>query len=437
MSPSDPIINEYPNNKGLTIVEVLTVPVRSGFFVDDQAAIRAGAQHEGFTYIGDPVTPGFRQIRQAGEAVSAMLLCSDGSLAYGDCSSVQYSGAAGRDLVFSAEQAQGDIACYVAPLLVGRDLTSFRDLASQVDEIRTEDGSRLHTAIRYGVTQALLDAVAQSRRLTMAEVVRDEYATGIDLAPVPMFAQTGDDRYLAAEKMILKETEVLPHGLINNVDTKLGRNGELLEEYLRWLIARIGELRVDPGYQPRLHFDTYGTVGIAFDGDVMRVASYLARLGEIASPLQLVIEHPIDAGSREAQIETYVRLRAELARLGSSVQIAVDEWCNTLEDIRLFVEARAADIIHVKMPDLGGINNTIEALLLVREHGLAAYCGGSCNETDRSAQVSAHLAMACGAAQVLAKPGMGVDEGLMIVGNEMVRTAAIARARQRIAAVRQ
>jgi methylaspartate ammonia-lyase len=417
----------------VTILEVFTEQVRTGFFADDQAAIRAGAQHDGFSYVGQPVTPGFRAVRQPGEAVSVMLLCVDGSLAYGDCAAVQYSGAGGRDPVFSAAQAQDDIARYVAPLLVGRELTSFRDVAGEVDSIRTGDGTQLHTAIRYGVTQAILDAVAQSRRLTMAEVVRDEYETGVELVPVPMFAQTGDDRYLAADKMILKQTEVLPHALINHVDTKLGKNGELLEEYLRWLIARISELRVDPGYQPRLHFDTYGTIGIVFDGDIARVASYLARLAELASPLQLVIEHPIDAGSRDAQIATYVRLRAELARLGSPVQIVVDEWCNTLEDIRLFVEAGAADMIHVKTPDLGGINNTIEALLLVREHGLAAYCGGTCNETDRSAQVSAHVAMACGAAQVLAKPGMGVDEGLMIVGNEMVRTAAIARARQRIA----
>ena len=62
--------------------------------------------------------------------------------------------------------------------------------------------------------------------------------------------------------------------------------------------------------------------------------------------------------------------------------------------------------------------------------GLEAFCGGTCNETDRSAQVTAHVAMACWAGQVLAKPGMGVDEGLMIVGNEMARTAAVVRARE-------
>ena len=82
------------------------------------------------------------------------------------------------------------------------------------------------------------------------------------------------------------------------------------------------------------------------------------------------------------------------------------------------------------MPDLGGINNTIEALLLVHANGLGGYCGGTCNETDRSAQVSAHIAMACGAIQILAKPGMGVDEGMMIVGNEMARTMALVERRK-------
>ncbi|SDI60498.1 methylaspartate ammonia-lyase [Nonomuraea jiangxiensis] len=413
----------------MKIVDILTQPVRAGFFADDQAAIRAGAGHDGFTYTGEPLTPGFTGIRQAGEALSVMLLLEDGSVAHGDCAAVQYSGAGGRDPVFSAADARRDVEEHLTPLLKGAELGSFRELAGRVEDCRTAAGP-LHTAVRYGVSQALLDAVACSRQLTMAEVVRDEYATGVDLAPVPMFAQTGDDRYDNADKMILKRVDVLPHGLINNVDTKLGRHGELLEKYIGWLVDRIAGLRPDAAYEPRLHFDTYGTVGLAFGGDVEAVAGYLAHLGDLAAPYELVVEHPIDAGGREAQIETYVRLRAALRRRGSPVKIAVDEWCNTLEDIRLFVEAGAADVIHVKTPDLGGIGNTIEALLLVREHGLVAYCGGTCNETDRSAQVCAHVAMACDAGQVLAKPGMGVDEGLMIVGNEMARVAALAAARR-------
>ncbi|MFC7643297.1 hypothetical protein ACFQX6_22510 [Streptosporangium lutulentum] len=146
----------------MRIVEVLTQPVRTGFFADDQAAIRAGAEHDGFAYSGIPITPGFSAIRQAGEALSVLLLLEDGSVAHGDCAAVQYSGAGGRDPLFSAEAARRDVEEHLRPLLVGAELGSFRELAGRVDACHGASGP-LHTAIRYGVTQAVLDAVAQSR----------------------------------------------------------------------------------------------------------------------------------------------------------------------------------------------------------------------------------------------------------------------------------
>ena len=415
----------------MKIVDVTCEPVRTGFYRDDQAAIRFGATHDGFLYKGSPLTPGFQSIRQPGMAVSVMLILSDGQVALGDCAEVQYSGAGGRAPVLSAEEIIAEINQHVTPLLIGRTVTRFRELAEEVDTFRV-GGKLLATATRYGVTQAILHAAALGSGITMAEVVQREYQTGFPILPVPIFAQTGDDRYANVDKMILKEVDVLPHGLINEVETKLGADGGVLKEYIGWLRDRILAVRVNADYAPRLHFDTYGTIGIAFQQDIERIAEYLGELAAVAAPFSLRIEHPIDAGSREAQIERYVALRGVLAERGIRVELVVDEWCNTLQDIEMFVSSRAADVIHVKMPDLGGINNTIEALLYVRRNGLVAYCGGTCNETDVSAKVSAHVAMACDADQVLAKPGMGVDEGLMIVGNEMARTAALAQRRARM-----
>jgi len=409
-----------------TIAAVRCVANEGGFFVDDQAAIRAGAVHDGFRYVGRPLTPGFSAIRESAAAVSVLLLLDNGQVAIGDCVTVQYAGVGGRDRLLTAVEAISDIDHHVAPLLVGRSLSSFRLLADEVEALRPH-GAALSAAVRYGVSQALLDAVSRSRRCTMAEVVRDEYSTGAPLVPVPIFAQSGDDRYLAVDKMVLKGIDSLPHGLINTVEDKLGQDGELLAEYVRWLRERVLDLRTDTSYRPRLHIDTYGTVGIALGTEVEVVADYLASLGKLAEPFSLRVEHPVDTGSRDTQIDFYVSLRAALAARSPRVELVVDEWCNTLEDITLFSEAGAADVIHVKTPDLGGIGNTIEALLLVRAAGLAAYCGGSCNDTDISARVCAQVAMACEADQVLARPGMGMDEGVMIVRNEMRRTAALAR----------
>jgi methylaspartate ammonia-lyase len=81
-------------------------------------------------------------------------------------------------------------------------------------------------------------------------------------------------------------------------------------------------------------------------------------------------------------------------------------------------------MIQVKTPDLGGIGNTVEAILYCNSKGVLAYQGGSCNETERSAQVCVHLAMATQPVQMLAKPGMGMDEGYMLVYNEMQRILA-------------
>ena len=73
------------------------------------------------------------------------------------------------------------------------------------------------------------------------------------------------------------------------------------------------------------------------------------------------------------------------------------------------------------MPDLGCLTEALKAAAACRAGGLGVFIGGSCAETDLSAQLSAQLAMAVDADQVLAKPGMGVDEGIAIVRNAMRR----------------
>ncbi|RNC28507.1 MAG: Methylaspartate ammonia-lyase [Candidatus Dichloromethanomonas elyunquensis] len=414
----------------MKIIEVICSPGRTGFFFDDQQAIKNGAEHDGFSYVGQPVTSGFTAIRQAGESISVMLLLEDGQLAFGDCAAVQYSGTGGRHPLFLAGDFIPVIEEHIAPRLRGRELISFTDLAEEMDNI-TIDGKMLHTALRYGITQALLDAAAKVKKVTMAEVIRDEYDTGVELKPIPIFTQSGDDRYDNVDKMIIKGADVLPHGLINNIPEKLGENGEKLLEYVGWLCSRILALRTRPTYQPVLHIDVYGTIGSLFGNDNEKMAHYLSRLAEAAQPFRLRIEGPMDMENRTDQLLALKILRQTLKQKNIPVEIVADEWCNTWEDIKLFADEQAADMIQIKTPDLGGINNIVKAILYCKKQGVGAYCGGTCNETDRSAQICTHVALACGADQCLAKPGMGVDEGYMIVFNEMNRALALAAARKR------
>ncbi|WP_410207814.1 methylaspartate ammonia-lyase [Fusobacterium sp.] len=413
----------------MKIIDVVCSAGKTGFYFDDQRAIKAGAGHDGMFYLGETVTPGFENIRQAGESISVQLILEDGQVAFGDCAAVQYSGAGGRDPLFLAKDFIPVIEKEIAPKLIGRELDNFKSLAEEFDTMKI-DGKRMHTAIRYGITQALLDAVAKARKVTMAEVIQKDYNTGLEITKRPIFTQSGDNRYENADKMIIKGADVLPHALINNVKEKLGERGEILLEYVKWLRDRILSKRTTEDYSPIFHIDVYGTIGAAFDCDTIKMADYIATLEEAAKPFKLRIEGPMDVEDRDKQIEAMAALRSEIDGRGLAAELVADEWCNTLEDIKLFADKKAGHVVQIKTPDLGGVNNIADAILYCNKVGIGSYCGGTCNETNRSAEVTTNIAMACGALQVLAKPGMGVDEGFMIVFNEMGRVEALVNRRK-------
>ena len=414
----------------MKIIDVICAKARTGFYFDDQRAIKKGAKADGSAYIGTPVTPGFTAVRQAGEAISVLLVLEDGQIAHGDCAAVQYSGAGGRDPLFLANDFIPIIEKHVKPMLVGREADSFRKLAGEAESILV-DGKRLHTAIRYGVSQAILDAVAKANHKMMCEVVADEYGLTVSETPIPVFTQSGDQRYDNADKMIMKGASVLPHALINNVQTKLGENGEKLLAYVEWLRDRILQLRTSEDYLPVLHIDVYGTIGAWLGNDNYEaMADYIEKLGQAAKPFHLRIEGPMDSEEHEKQITDLSNLTKLIDERNIDVELVADEWCNTLEDVIEFTDRHAGHMAQIKTPDLGGIQNTIEAVLYCKAHGMGAYQGGTCNETDRSAQVCVHAAMATQPVQILAKPGMGVDEGFMIVYNEMQRILAVKAARK-------
>ena len=413
----------------MKIVDVVASAGKTGFYFDDQKAIKMGAGHDGMFYVGEPQTEGFTKIRIPGESISVMLILDDGQVAFGDCAAVQYSGAGGRDPLFLAEDYIPLIEGEIRDHLIGKELNSFKELAEEFDHLHV-DGHRLHTAIRYGITQALLDAVAKAKHITRAEVVHNEYKIGEEIKRVPIFAQSGDDRYSNADKMIIKEADVLPHGLFNNVEEKTGKNGELLLEYIEWLRDRIIEHRARKDYNPIFHIDVYGTIGDFTGNDVDKMAEYMKKVEAAAKPFAIRIEGPMDMGDKDKQIEVLAALTKRLDADGTKVELVADEWCNTLEDIKAFVDAGAGHVIQIKTPDLGGINNTIEAVKYCKDNNVGAYCGGTCNETSRSAEILTNISMATGALQQLAKPGMGVDEGIMLVNNEMSRVERLVKMRQ-------
>ena len=411
----------------MKVKKVICSKALTGFYMDDKQAIKAGAKSDGFVYKGEPVTPGFKSIRQPGVAVSVMFVLEDGKIVYGDCAVAQYAASGGMEVPNTADALIKVIEKHVVPYFEGMDIKEFKSTAEKFDREKF-DGYQLPASIRYGVTQAILEAVAYEQKLTMCEVVLNEYGLKADLTPVRINAQSGDERYTNVDKMILKKVGMMTHGLINNVEEKLGRDGQKFLDWVKWVKNRITEIG-DADYMPVMRYDVYGCMGYAFNDDLDKVFDYLLKVAEACEPYEIFIEMPIDLKSNAKQLEGMKYLRKRLDEAGCRLKLIIDEYANTYEEIVEWVDAKGADMVQVKTIDLGGINNIIEAVLYCKKNGVLAYQGGTCNETDKSALVCANLAVATKPFAMAGKPGMGVDEGVMIVSNEQERLLANLKAK--------
>ena len=413
----------------MKVKEVICAAGRSGYMHRDLLAIKSGkAKPNGSLYEGAPMSPGFTRIIEPATIISVMLVLDDGQIAFGDCADVILAGVAGRDPAFNARGHIDYLQRDVASALRGRDVSAFRENAAEMDAYLYK-GARLHTAIRYGVGQALLHATALSRKETMAEVIAREYGSRIATSPIPILASCHKDDPGQLDRVILKRVELLPHASFQIVSEHIGTQGEKLAAFVRRVASRCKEIG-DPDYKPRIHVDLYGTLGELFEMDVARIGEYLGRLRQESGSYGLLVESPMIAKTQQEQLDKFSAVRRLLKEKGIDVGLIADEWCNTLADIKLFSAAAAADFVQIKTPDLGSIHNTIEAVLYCKANGMGACLGGTANETDQSTRITCHIGLACQPDFMLSKPGLGADEALMIQTNEMARTLAILQARR-------
>ncbi|KAJ5181777.1 Methylaspartate ammonia-lyase [Penicillium cf. viridicatum] len=394
----------------------------SGYFHKDLQAVKLSPNYDPLVDNVAAVTPGFENVVQAGEIISILIRLPNGAVAIGDCADVIFSGAASRDPLFIPAQHLPFLNTAIRSWLLKCDVSIFRPNAVKVDAPWQALGNkRLHTAVRYGLTQALLSATALVWHCTISEVISREWMVDISTQSVGILASCHRNDQLQLDRMIMKQVALLPHASFVHVND-IGPKGQTLLEYIHSVSKRIQQ-RGSSKYRPQLHFDVYGTIGDAFIDD--EIPEFLQLVERAAYPYDILIESPIVAVSQEAQIKRLCQLKKGLNARNINVKIVADEWCNTLQDIREFAEANAVDFVQVKLPDLGSLHNSIDAVLYCRSQNIGCCLGGSANETDISARITAQVALATQPDFLLSKPGIGADEGLMILTNEMLRTLAL------------
>jgi methylaspartate ammonia-lyase len=262
-------------------------PGLGGYYADDLTAIRAGVEADGFVYRGAPVTAGHAHIRNPAEAIVIRLRSDSGATGWGDAVTVQYAGFGGReppiDMIALRPELElaGDGLCTAGEL-------SFFEACTLVEGLR-RDGRALHSGLRYGLSQALLALAAHTQGCSPAQVLMEGLGEQA-LAPVAIYAQSGEERRTNVDKMILKDVDVLPHGLINS-PAVFGPGGVRFLAYARWVRDRVSELGRD-GYVPRLHFDVYGMLGAETGGDVAAMTGFCEALVESCRPYAVQLESP-------------------------------------------------------------------------------------------------------------------------------------------------
>ena len=399
---------------GFRIKDLSITPGIGGYWVNDQDAVQRGAKRDGFFFQGSPRTPGFDQIREPSVAFCIQAELDDGHVALGDCVTVFNAGTAGRPRPLR----EADIPAIGRSLrerFVGVGLEGFRDAAQRLDELPDEPW---RVPVAFGMSQALLSAASLSRGVPMARLLLEEFDVARPEAAPAFAGSCGGEWEMNVDKAIARRLAMFPQSAIQTA-----AECDRLPEYASWIVGRIGHLAGE-GYAPDLHFDFHASLGRMYGNDVDRVCDYLADIVRRAAPFKVYFEDPLLSSSAAEALDRMAALRERLDSRGPRCGLIADEWANAPGEMRRFAAAKAAHSIQIKVPDNGSLARTIEAIQTCRVHGILPYLGGSCNETDISARATVHVGIAFGAWRMFTKPGMGFDEGLMVMTNEMRRTLA-------------
>ena len=380
---------------------------------------------------------------------------------------------------FDIDTARNSIEQHVAPALQGERLANFRDLAAKIDALtetvtvheplpQPEDDNqatkfsrrdlfsgrlwspgkpglpnqRLHdpteaapltreitvkrpidAAIRYGVSQALLAAVATMQNKTPAEMVAAEYDVPGPLAAVASHAWVrppAGDAAPAVSALLSRQVASLGYTIAaNNDKAPPGVSAESVQQQVRWLQTQIAA--AGPAYEPVIHLDLRGEFGRLFDANPGKILGALVGLEQAAAPYPVRVVDPAVMDSRPAQIKILRQLKGYLRLRRMRLQLAASAWVDSSVAVADFIEAEAVHAIQLNTPQLGSLHNTIEAVLAGREQGMATLLAGNGWDDGHSARILAHVALAVRPELIIAAEGAG---GTALLDNEMARTLA-------------
>jgi len=251
----------------------------------------------------------------------------------------------------------------------------------ETPEPRLEEGvieRPLHPALQYGLSAALLQAVASVNRVTVAELVAREYGLTLGETAVPLRIALNDENIQTARTILTTHVASLSYTTSkNNHKATLGANGERLQQHIRQIAAWLQT--VDTAFQPTLHLDLRDGFRALFNNDEGKVLGALFGLEQAAKPYLLHMQNPVWHDSHEAQRKSLEKLLGYLAFRRLKLKLVADAWVDSLADVEDFANSEVCHMVHVELHRLGNLEVGITAILHLKSQNQPVILSGEDN----------------------------------------------------------
>ena len=184
----------------MKIVNVVCAAGRTGFYFDDQRAIKQGAGHDGIFYIGNTVTEGFRSIRQAGESISVMLVLEDGQVKTNKEAIAVLNGDGDGSVAKAIADAQSDLQDDIDAKVSQTDYDAHLLAQAAIDEQQTGD-------IATNTANIATNAAAIAKKVSIVDtagsyLVNFDASGNVSYAPISILDGQGNPIALTGDNTV-------------------------------------------------------------------------------------------------------------------------------------------------------------------------------------------------------------------------------------------
>ena len=399
-------------------------------------------------------------VAQRQEIVLIGLQLSNGRIAWGDCVADPYTA-----IPFTAQYGLEAIETYVRPRLRGQTVTSISALMMHLEGIREtvlvtethqstppqpkgpsrrdilrgswqpttavpesiirryEVERPLHPALRYGLSQALLQAVALAQDKSLLAVLCDTYDLPMSPTAVPLHAEINP--HLPLDIATITQNPIQSVGYSTggaNPSLELGPNGTVLQRFVRQLKESLLET-ADP-QTLAFYLTVRGGYGHLCDNNLGKILGMLVGLEKAAEPFLVRIQDPFVLDEQAEQIKQMANLKSYLRSRSMKLQLVAQAGIHSAADALAFVAGDAAHMLHLHLPQMGDIGEGIKAAKICQENGIGVLWGGSPEETEVAARSTVQTALAVQPRLLLVKNGRLGSTAASLMYNEMTRILA-------------